>query len=158
MIDPTEDPGLGFTAQDVLGNIAGNYPDTLVWSEADGGAYYHMPGTSVALSVEVSFADGEVRYVSATPSGWCDGACADSCESRLEIDGVLALESEDGVLEESSSAVFEARSATAATYSVNFDPNQMQGTLSPESFVTGDGSEVETLVVDGMIGDGESSG
>jgi hypothetical protein len=158
VIGPTDDSGLGFTAQDVLDNIVGNYPDTVVWSAAEGPAYYHMPGTSVGLSIDVSFGGGEVRYVEATPGDWCDGACADFCESRLEIDGFLALASGDGVLDENLGVVFTATSATEAAYYVTFDPDQTQGTLSSESFVIADGNTVDTLIVEGSISDGAISG
>lgn len=159
IIGPTDDAGLGFTAQDVLANIVGNYPDTLVWSAAEGPAYYHMAGTSVGLSIDVSFGGGEVRYVEATsPSGWCDGACAESCVSRLEIDGFLALASDDGVFDENLGVVFTATSAAEASYSVTFDPEQTQGTLSSESFIIADGNTVDMLIAEGSIRDGAISG
>jgi hypothetical protein len=158
VIGPTDGSDLGFTAQDVLVNIEGNYAETLVWSSAEGPAYYHMPGTSVGLSIDVSFGGGEVRYVEATPGDWCDGACADSCESRLEIDGFLALASEDGVFDENLGAVFTATSATEASYYVTFDPDQTQGTLSSESFVIADGNPIDTLIANGSISGGAISG
>jgi tetratricopeptide (TPR) repeat protein len=158
VIGPTDDPGLGFTAQDVLGNILGNYPDTLQWSAAEGPAYYVMPDTAVGVSIDVSFAAGEVRYVDANPSPTCDGACDESCTSRLEIDGTFALASEDGVLDESWSAVFTATAATEASFYVTFDPDQTQGTLSSESFVLADGSPIDTLIASGSIREGSTSG
>jgi hypothetical protein len=158
VIGPTDATGLGFTAQDVLVNIVGSYPDTLQWSAAEGPAYYVMPDTSVGLSVDVSFGGGEVRYVEATPQGWCDGACADYCVSRVEIDGFLGLATADGVLDESWDTVFTATSPTEASFYVLFDPDQTQGTLSPESFVIGDGSPIETLIASGYVHDGITSG
>jgi hypothetical protein len=158
IIGPTDDSALGFTAQDVLVNIVGSYPDTLQWSAAEGPAYYVMPATSVGLSVDVSFGGGEVRYVEATPQGWCDGACADYCVSRLEIDGFLGFATTDGVLDESWNAVLTATSSTEASFYVTFDPNQTQGTLSSESFVIGDGSPIDTLIASGVVRDGITSG
>jgi hypothetical protein len=155
VIGPTDDPGLGFTAQDVLTNIVGSYPDTLVWSAAEGPAYYVMPDTSVGLTIDVGFGGGEVRYIERTPNpqGWCDGACADYCESRIEIDGTLVLATADGVLDESWSTVFTATSADEASFYVTFDPDQTQGSLSSESFVIPDGSPIDTLIASGWVRD-----
>lgn len=138
--------------------MLGTYPTTLGWSAAEGPAYYVMPDTSVGMSIEFSFGDGEMRYVEATPQGWCDGACAESCQSRLEIEGTLALGTADGVLDETWSSVFTATSATEASFYVEFDPDQTEGTLSSESFVLGDGFTIDTLVANGWVVDGSTTG
>lgn len=148
----------GFSAQDVLDQVVGSYPETLGWTAAEGPAYYVMPDTSVALSLEISYGGGEVRYIEATHQGWCDGACAESCNSRMAIDTTLSLTTADGVLAESWSTVLTATALTEISFNVDFDPDQTQGTLSSASFVIDDGFAIDKVLVNGSIVDGSTSG
>ena len=44
------------------------------------------------------------------------------------------------------------------SYYITFDPDQTQGTLSSESFVIADVNTVETLIAEGSISNGTTSG
>lgn len=110
VIAPTDVPALGFSAADALAALAGPFSSTLSWT---------VGGTETALTVQVAWEDGEVRYLDSELEAGDSGAGFDgetTCADRFEIDVWLGFITEDGVFNENLPTPLVVTAVDAATF------------------------------------------
>jgi hypothetical protein len=127
--EPTE---LGFSALDVLGNLAGASASPLTWLEPRNNDQYLLAygperGPS-SLSLSVRGAPGEVQYHYRVP---VDGAPEETeCDpGRLEIPVQVTIHSQAGALDETFATTLEAQVPFRGSFSKTFDPGALAGGL-----------------------------
>jgi hypothetical protein len=110
---------LGFSAAQVLAVAEGSHASEMTWGEGLGeGPVKVMFGPESgagALTVDVAYAGGEVRFVSSKPEesegeGLDDGAFYANCNDRLEVDVEVSVKTDGGALDESFTAPLRATS------------------------------------------------
>jgi hypothetical protein len=146
--DPTAPAdGLAFSAADVLGAFA--IPWTGTWSP------YAGPGGTADVSL--LWSDGAiaaVTYAMNEPDtgSMAQGAPSAECPSRYEIDLLLSVATDDGLLAEAVNTTLVASSAAAVSFDAAVDLASVGGTTRPAAWDPADWP-VNTLSLDGY-GDG----
>jgi hypothetical protein len=99
-VDATSE--IGFTAADVLAVAEGSHTAPIFWHPGD---VQFGPETGEGqLSVDISYAGGEIRYVHAAAPDAAEMGCVD----RLEIDAGVELHTAGGALDESFASTLRA--------------------------------------------------
>lgn len=138
VIAPTDVPALGFSAADALAALAGPFSSTLSWT---------VGGTETALTVQVAWEDGEVRYLDSELEAGDSGAGFDgetTCADRFEIDVWLGFITEDGVFNENLPTPLVVTAVDAATFTQDLNDSPMMGTFEVWDYAEA-GVEYETL-------------
>ncbi len=125
--------GLGFTGAEVLGVAAGVHTAPIFWHPGD---VTFGPETGEGeLSVDVTYAGGEIRYVQSTSPYAAEMGCVD----RLEIDAAVELRTAGGALDESFTAALRASRLDAVMLRHEIDLEAVEGELEVLSVKPDDG-------------------
>lgn len=153
----------GLRPRDVLEASEGTFSGSMTWA-AEGPARYDGALGPAPLTIEVTYAGGEIRDVDAELVMACehDGPCP--CEDRLEVDMDMRVRSEDGVLNEAWTVAVRHQ-PTSDGFGGNgtsiyhrFDPDQTQGSLSRASFTLSGDVVIEEMVATGEFRGGSLAG
>ncbi len=129
---------LGFSGQDLLDSVEGEYLDTLHWAD----------GTSENLSITLTHVGGEVRFVDSEPretEGTTDLAMP-YCEDRLEVSVEAAIATNGGSFDEVLTVILNSDDPTSARFdSGDLHPDDLVGSYD---FVSFDPSEWDTVDFD----------
>lgn len=148
----------GLLPRDVLEASEGAFSGGMTWL-AEGPVRYSGALGPIPLTIEVTYAGGEIRDVDAELVTPCqhDGPCP--CEDRLEIDMEMRVRSDDGVLDEAWTVAvhhqpsYDGFGSNGTSIYHRFDPDETQGSLSRASFTLSD-----DVVLDEMVATGEFRG
>lgn len=114
---------LGFSAQDLLDLAQGQHDETFRWAR---------DGSTTPMLLQVDFDAGEARYVDSVPveddANGVEPDLAAICESRVEVDVMIAFSTDDGAFDEVFSAPLTATSAARSELSTELDPDALTGT------------------------------
>ena len=119
--------GLGFTAADVLAVAEGSHTAPIFWHPGD--VQFGPETDEGELSVDLSYAGGEIRYVQATNPNAAEMGCVD----RLEIDAEVQLHTAGGALDESFSAPLRASRPGVAMLRHELPLDEIAGDLAVTS-------------------------
>ena len=145
MIELDDSSGVGGSPQSLLDLMVGSYTGTIEWRD-EGLAQYQGDLGPTPLDIEIRYEGGEARTVNEMFVGECNFPpcfCADS----TQVDVVIDVVSEDGVLAESFNGVLtkdeaEISSALGGTFiRIEFQQDQAAGSLSSASFLLTDLAE-----------------
>jgi len=128
---------LGFAAADVLAFAAGEHESPLFWRDqaAEGMVEVGPESGESTLSVSISHAGGEIRYIDSEPAegeGGFEEGLSD-CPDRLEIDVMAQIGSGGGALAESIPVTLMATHDLLARFVAAIEPEDIAGTMSVTS-------------------------
>jgi hypothetical protein len=132
---------LGFTAQEVIDALVFTHETDLDFTD----------GGSAALTIDLLFDGGEVRYVDSVavyPEGDEEMAAgAILCEAYVEIDVTVDFVTDDGVFDESWELPLQATAADAASFGLSdLTPDDFTGTYDFMAFDPAEHDGVTTSV------------
>lgn len=128
---------LGFTAADVLASAGGQHMSSMTWSGGltDGPADIQLSPAAgdSQLTVDITYAGGEIRHIKSTPEGsddGNDGGFVANCHDRIEIDVEVDLTSADGGFAESFVAPLRATTRGISTLRHSIEFADLAGALA----------------------------
>lgn len=129
---------LGFAAADVLSFAAGEHASPLFWREQGSESMVEVGPESgeSTLSVTISHAGGEIRYVDMEPAegeGGLEADLAEDCPDQLEIDVMAQIGSGGGALAESIPVTLTATHDLLAHFSAAIEPEDIMGSMTVTS-------------------------
>ncbi|MEZ4452965.1 MAG: hypothetical protein R3B09_26130 [Nannocystaceae bacterium] len=132
---PEAASAIGFTAAEVLATVSGSHSAPLHWHQ---GAIQVGPESGASeLTVEVTYAGGEIRFVDAkSPYGDEAGG---QCAPRLEIDAEIKLHTAGGALDEAFTATLRAVRPDVAVLAHEIEVDAIEGTLEVTSIEPAEG-------------------
>lgn len=117
-----EESPLGFAGRAITTLVAGEDVSLLTWAD----------GTTTNVSVKVSYADGDIRYIDREIAEGGAEIALDSggelCPDSLELDVTVRFETEDGLMDEEWPTPLWAYAPDEAFFLASFDPLDMVGT------------------------------
>lgn len=132
---------LGFTANELLPTVEGDFAEILLYAD----------GSSSPLSLSFTSDPGAIQFVD-SEAVYPEGNHTDIgiiCEDRLEIGGIFAFSTEDGLFNDSFEAVLSAMAVSEASLSVDLIAQPSAGSFDPESYPTTDYDEL-SMSIDAM--------
>lgn len=128
---------LGFAAADVLSFAAGEHQSPLFWREQGSDSMVEVGPESgeSTLSITISHAGGEIRYVDYEPAegGGLEADIDENCPDQLEIDVMAQIGSGGGALAESIPVTLTASHALLARFDAAIEPEDLAGSMSVTS-------------------------
>lgn len=124
---------LGFSADDVLVFAQGPFDSPIHWLASAELASFGPEQGEGHVTVQVSYAGGEIRFVESNPAADDSGndiAYVDNCRDRLEADVQMTVVTEGGALNEAAPAVLYAVDPRWATAGASIDIAAIGGTFA----------------------------
>lgn len=124
-----EATALGFSAQQLLDLALGQHDEVFTYAD----------GTESGLSLEVSHAGGEARFVTSEAVYPKSGSTIDigiECFDRVEVDVSISLATDDGALAESWDGALTSSSGEIVDFSQELDPDALSGSLDFDAFTS----------------------
>lgn len=138
-LTPGEVSSLGFSAEEVIGDLNGTHTVELSWASAETEQATVTPAQGLGeLTIEISaIADSAVLEDRAKNEDDCSGVCplidvAESCGDRMAFEADVHLRSDNGALDEEIRVTFYAGNAQVAHASAELDPRKLGGTAAVE--------------------------
>lgn len=140
-----ESSPLGFAPSELLDNVAKTYEDTMVWED----------GTTTALTLTVTYTDGDMFFVDSEPSQDTNGTdLAAICDDRLEIGVTVEFQTADGAFDESWDLKLISLVSNEASINQELDLDGLSGSYSLRALNPADYDEVKAWVTATLTSDG----
>jgi hypothetical protein len=142
------DSPLGFSADDMIVLAQGPFESPVHWLPAGEFATFGPEQGEGRITVSVSYAGGEIRFVESKPASNDSGqdiATINECHNRLEADVQMTLVTEGGALNEVVPAVLRATDPRWAKASASIDSAAIGGTFeaTPKAGLTTSSVDIE---------------
>ena len=130
-----EDPGVGFSASDILAFAEGTHEEPLHWNPQELATIGPESGDG-SITITVQHSDGEVRYVQEDPDAASTGdeignlLPEGECRPWLELDVEVTVKTGGGVLDEHFDATLVSNNKLLATLFVHPEPDKLSGSLA----------------------------
>ncbi len=130
---------LGFSAQEVLAFAQGVHESPIHWHPGD--VKFGPETAESELTVSITYADGEIRFVASQPEGGAE--FGGDCPDRLEIDTEVTMQTSGGALDEAFVGTLRAMRPNVAMILEQREPEKLEGAFEIESVVPADGEATE---------------
>lgn len=136
-----EDSPLGFGGRAITTLTSGEHDATLTYADS----------STSGMTLKVSYADGDIRYVDREPPADGGAEWAEICQDTVEVDVTLIFRTQDDAFDEDWETALYAYDIDVAWFNAEFDPLDMVGGFDITAFMTSTDYDELTAFASGQV-------